>query len=585
MKKRLIVAAGLVLLAITVSPQATHAQQVFQGPAPQGGQPPRPPVQGTPPRDVRPPLTGSAVIRGRVVAADTDRPLRRARIQVSAPDLGGENRTTSTNADGRYEIKELPAGRYTVTVSRSGYLRLSYGQRRPFEQGKPFQVADKQVVEHIDFALPRMSLITGRVFDEAGEAISGVQVFAMRSMYFEGRRRLVPVAGGPPATTDDAGQYRILGLAPGSYFVRAGVRETWTVSDGGTDQVMGYAPTYFPSTTSIADAQRVTVSLGQEASNTDIGLVPGRAVNVSGTAVDSQGRPLVGRNVGIVVEHRAAGFLLFMSVGNATVGSDGTFRIKDLPPGEYKLNMRNTTEIAGTTVQEAATVPILVTGVDLDNVTLKTSAGGSITGRLITESGDAANIPREQLRVIARLINSDSIAGPGGPDEGRVKDDWTFSVTGLYGSARLRANLPDGWMLKAVLQDGRDVTDTAFDIRGGDTLSNIQVLISNRINTVTGQLTDDKGAPTRDGTILVFASDPEKWSDDSRFVRSARPDQDGKYQIRGLPPGEYLAVAIDYVEEGMWNDPEYLESIQRYGQKLVLDEAGSQTVALKLTSP
>jgi hypothetical protein len=83
----------------------------------------------------------------------------------------------------------------------------------------------------------------------------------------------------------------------------------------------------------------------------------------------------------------------------------------------------------------------------------------------------------------------------------------------------------------------------------------------------------------------VFASDPEKWSDDSRFVRSVRPDQDGKYQIRGLPPGEYLAVAIDYVEEDMWNDPEYLESIQRYGQKLMLDEAGSQTVALKLTSP
>ena len=579
MKKRLIVAVGLVLLAITESPQA---RQGLQGPLPP---PPRPPSQGTPPRDVRPAQTGSAVIRGRVVAADTDRPLRRARIQVSASELGGENRTTSTNADGRYEIKELPAGRYTVTVNRSGYLRLSYGQRRPFEQGKPLQVADRQVVENIDFALPRMGLITGRVFDEAGEAISGVQVFAMRSMYFERRRRLVPVAGGPPATTDDAGQYRILGLAPGSYYVRAAVRETWTVNEGSTEQVMGYAPTYFPSTTSVTDAQRVTVSLGQEGSNTDIGLVPGRAANVSGTAVDSQGRPLAGQNVGIVVEHRAAGFLLFMSAANATVGSDGTFRIKDLPPGEYKLNIRNATEIAGTTVQEAAAVPILVTGVDLDNVTLKTSAGGSITGRVITESGEAPNIPRERLRVIASLISSDHIAGPARPEDGQVKDDWTFSVAGLYGPARLRANLPDGWMLKAVLQDGRDVTDTMFDIRGGETLSDIQVVISNRIATVTGQLVDDKGAPTRDGTILVFASDPEKWSDDSRFVRSVRPDQDGKYQIRGLPPGEYLAVAIDYMEEGMWNDPEYLESIQRYGQKLVLDEAGSQTVALKLTSP
>lgn len=201
-----------------------------------------------------------------LLAADTKRPLRRARIQVSAPELGGENRTTSTNADGRYEIKDLPAGHYTVTVNRSGYLRLSYGQRRPFEQGKPLQVADKQVVENVDFTLPRMSLITGRLVDEAGEAISGVRVFAMRTVYFEGRRRLVPVGGG--TATDDAGQYRLLGLMPGSYFVLADLRETWTVTEGGLDRVMGYAPTYFPGTTSISDARRVTVGTGEEASNT-----------------------------------------------------------------------------------------------------------------------------------------------------------------------------------------------------------------------------------------------------------------------------------------------------------------------------
>ena len=68
------------------------------------------------------------------------------------------------------------------------------------------------------------------------------------------------------------------------------------------------------------------------------------------------------------------------------------------------------------------------------------------------------------------------------------------------------------------------------------------------------------------------------------FVRSARPDQQGKFQIKGLPAGDYLAVAIDYVEDGMWNDPEYLESVRRYGEKVRLGESGSQTVALKLLS-
>jgi hypothetical protein len=124
-----------------------------------------------------------------------------------------------------------------------------------------------------------------------------------------------------------------------------------------------------------------------------------------------------------------------------------------------------------------------------------------------------------------------------------------------------------------------------MDLKSGEELSGLQVVVTNNVSVVAGQLTDEKGAPIADGTVIVFAGDTEKWSEDSRFVRSARPDQQGQYQIKGLPAGEYLAVAIDYVQEGMWNDPEYLESIRRYGQKFTLGEGATQAVALKLTVP
>src|SRR2546421_10698871 len=120
MAKRVVILALIVLAGAT----SIDARQIV------GGQP------VAPARDARPAQTGTAVIRGRVFAADTGRPLRRARISVQAPELGGDNRTASTSADGRFRIKDLPAGRYNVTVNRSGYVPLRYGQRRPFETGR-----------------------------------------------------------------------------------------------------------------------------------------------------------------------------------------------------------------------------------------------------------------------------------------------------------------------------------------------------------------------------------------------------------------------------------------------------------------
>ena len=157
--------AAFSLVALTLSPSMAFGQ----------GQ------RGNPPRDQQPPAqVGTSAIRGRVLGGDTGRPLRRARITITAPELGGNPRNTSTDADGRYEVTDLPAGQYTVSVSRSGYLTLRYGQRRPLEQGKPLEVREKQVIDNVDFSLPRMSLITGRISDDMGDPIEGVTVVAMR---------------------------------------------------------------------------------------------------------------------------------------------------------------------------------------------------------------------------------------------------------------------------------------------------------------------------------------------------------------------------------------------------------------------
>jgi protocatechuate 3,4-dioxygenase beta subunit len=542
------------------------------------------PPRASPPRDQPPAAqTGAAAIRGRVFAGDTGKPLRRARIIVSAPELGSENRNTSTDSDGRYEVTELPAGRYSVRVTRSGYLSIRYGQRRPLEPGKPLQLLDKQILENVDFSMPRMSLITGRVTDEFKDPIEGVNVYAHRSMYFNGRRQFVPT-GSPAVRTDDAGQYRLLGLAPGSYLVTASTRETWTVEREGVKQVMGYAPTYFPGTTRVSDARRVTLGLGQEAINIDFPLVTGRAATLTGTAFDSHGRPY--QNVGVRQEVRGDDFGSFGTIASANVASDGTFTIRNVPPGEYTL----TASSAGrdTPEPDVANLRFVVDGVDIDNISLTGSAGGSVTGRVLTEDGAMPDIPR--LRIIVSEWASGqpdpSVLGAfKNPGIGQVGADGAFSIHGVFGRARLRVTLPDEWGLKAVLHEGRDIAEQPIELKSGETLAGVQVIVTKRVTSLVGQLADEKGSPVRDGSVIVFSSDSEKWVDNSRFVRAARPDQQGQWRIRGLPPGEYLAVAVETVEEGQWYEPEYLESIRRHGQKATLVEAGEKTLALRLITP
>ena len=176
---------------------------------------------------------------------------------------------------------------------------LTYGQRRPGEQGRPLEIAEKDVAEKVDFALPRMSVISGHVFDDLGEPIAGVTVWVLQTRYIQGRRQLV--ATGANATTDITGRYRLLSLPPGDYAVMGTTRETWP-HDSDPKQVFGYASTYFPGTSTAAQAQRVKLGVAQEASGIDFSLVAGRVSTVRGTATSVSGVPLRGETVSMMRE-------------------------------------------------------------------------------------------------------------------------------------------------------------------------------------------------------------------------------------------------------------------------------------------
>ena len=213
--------------------------------------------------------TGTGRIRGRVTAADTGTPLRRAQVRVSGT-LPGLQQVTDTDADGHYEFFNVPASRYTISVTRTGYVSMQFGQESSSQPGKPINLAEGEVAEKIDVALPRGAVIAGRILDDLGEPVAGVRVQAQRYAYQAGGERRLIGSGAMPSlpVTDDLGQFRIYGLIPGSYVVSADPQMTggFTTIGGPTTPISGrvaadasdgFATTYYPGTISIVEAQTI----------------------------------------------------------------------------------------------------------------------------------------------------------------------------------------------------------------------------------------------------------------------------------------------------------------------------------------
>lgn len=523
------------------------------------------------------PAKPGAMIRGRVIAADTGRPLRRAQVVAFSPGAEGR-RTTSTNSRGEYELRELAAGRYTLTVTRSGYLPWEYGRRAPGEPGRTIEVDEGAALEKIDLAMPRAGVIGGRVIDETGEPVAGVTVWVMRSQFFRGRRTLVPA--GSSARTDDTGQYRALSLLPGNYLVVAMLRETW-VAAGEKKQVLGYAPTFFPSTATAADAQRVNLQAGKEVANVDIALVAMPAAAISGTATRGDGAPLAGASVGLSQNITGPNGSSFAGVGSARVEPDGSWRFVNLPPAEYELDVSATNPDG---VRETALATVVVSGADIAGLSLVAEGPIIVSGEVVTDQGTPLVPGDTRPRVAADSLvpGSQRTLVPDSSDAGLVTTTGTFSLKTTSGPAVIQVwSLPKGWALKSVEAGGRESPDNVIDVKPGGKLEGVKVVVTNRLPAVTGRIVDDKGADA-EGVIVLFPEDQARWLAIGDNIRFGRADQKGQVRLENVPPGDYLAIALQTVQPWQVADPEFLATLKDAAAKVTVREGQPSQLTLKI---
>jgi len=512
-------------------------------------------------RPARAQLAATGIVRGRVIAVDTDAPVRKVRVALT-PEGATATEPIYTNADGEFEFMNVAPGRYTLAALKTGYVIARFGARSQFDRTTNIAVAAGATIDGLELRLVRSAVITGRIVEDSGEPIEQALVSVGRIIRADGRLRFRGI--GAVATTDDLGEYRISGLAAGSYAL--------AISASGGGMVLRTLQTFYPGTSLITEARTVTVRPGEVASATDFTVRPmsnTQRVPITGYVTDAAGSPASAR-------------LQVITSGDGVVASSTSATLQLPPTGEFTLQAEagDQTLIA----QGASGVAVMRLGpvsVDVSPLHLVLTKGARVSGRLVFN--DAPPPSRAAVRVDAWSAEledaqaSRMITSPVGAMT--VKPDGTFTIEDVVGRRELRvSNPPRGWVVKAITHKGRNLLNVPIDFKSGEELSGVEVLLTDKLSELSGTVVDRRQRPRTDCSVIVFAENRAFLPGRTRWVR---PDHTGRFVVEGLPAGEYLAVAVADVDDVEWTTVAYLERLRSSASHVTIADAEKRTITLE----
>ncbi len=507
-------------------------------------------------------------IQGVVISADSGDPIHKADIDASPAEnrrqisqaMGGG---AATDAMGRFEIKDLAPGKYYLSAQRNGFVQQTYGQTTPESSGKAVTLTPGQKLTDITFKLVPASVISGHVTDEDGEPVVYAEVTAMHFAYVNGQRRLVASRGG---ATNDLGEFRIFGLSPGQYFVRAVLRANR--SDAARTRE-GYVPIYYPGVADAARASPVSLRGGDEVDGVDISLQPVRTLNVRGTLVGCPSADQKNQVSSVFLSDTSSVSSAPINSIARDVNGQRVFEIPGVPPGSYTLSaivMRDGGRCTGHQSVE-------VTDNDIDGLLVNVSEGVDIRGQVRIEGQMSPSVSAIQIALEPRTNNGMFQNGV----NDSAKPDGTFLLKGVHdGDYEVSVgNIPDTYYLKSARLDGVDALTAGVTIDTNKTPELLDILVSPNGAEVDGLVSKDQ-QPFQSSTVTLVPNPPYRGQ--RRLFRSISSDQDGRFTFQGLPPGDYKVFAWEKIERGAYLSSDFLQPYEDLGTAVHVTEGSHNSV-------
>jgi hypothetical protein len=496
-------------------------------------------------------------------------PLGRARVSLTLVQDRKKAESVVTGADGRFEFRDVPAGKFSLQGARVNFMPTTYQWHEGFSTA--IVTGAGLDTENLTLRLVPLGSIAGKVIDEAGEPVRNANIkLAMRRLRLGEENTF----GRGTTQTDDEGRYEFRDLIPGQYFVSVAARPwyavypVWVTENGvrtRTDTIapelnVAYARTYYNGATEPQGATPLSVTKGDRIT-ADIHLNPVPALTVSVKTVEDPAGHVFGWPS--LQQTDLDGTVPVK--GDTTGGAiPGEVEINGVPAGRYTLASPR-----GGMVRATGQVELTKDGQFVE--AKATEATGTVNVKVKTGRGE--DLPA----VLSLSLRDEHRHTVGYADVQSGQAAFENVPAGRY-ALMAHFSQPPPYTIGKMKIQGVEIEGHDFTVGEGASVD-IDATLMAGVVSIEGVVKRKDGKPAAGAMVAIV---PKGMDAEGHFerIRWDQSNLDGSFLVRQILPGTYTLIAVEDGWGFAWLKEGVLEKYLGKGQQVNVGLMMNGTVTL-----